>query len=355
MADQQLTAKTGSADTDELMTVRNLSIRVATRRGDGVAVDNVSFTLRKGRTLGLIGESGSGKSITALSLLGLLPKPALELSGGSIEYSGADLAKMDPDAIRKYRGCDISMVLQDPLSALNPVLSIGEQLYEPLRLHKNLSGDALRARAIELLRLMKISSPEARLSAYPHQLSGGMRQRVVGAIGIAGDPKIMVADEPTTALDVTVQAAYIALLKDIQQKTGLSILFITHDFAVVREICHDVAVMYAGRIVETGSTEQIFGNPQHPYTKALLRSVPDVSQTPDRLASIPGTPPSVFKMPSGCRFHKRCWLHEKMGCPSICQTDVPALLERSAGQSAACHFADELAQASDDALTGAAS
>ncbi|WP_417725138.1 ABC transporter ATP-binding protein [Salipiger sp.] len=332
---------------DDVLRVEGLTISVGNRRGSGVVVEDVSFALRRGRTLGLIGESGSGKSVTALALLGLLPGAALSLTRGSIRFRGTDLAQLDSEGIRRFRGRYLSMVLQDPLSALNPVLSVGSQLSEPLRLHTKLRGGRLRQRAVELLELMKIPSPARRLKAYPHEMSGGMRQRVVGAIGIAADPEVLIADEPTTALDVTVQAAYLALLKEIQAKTGLGILFITHDFAVVGEICQDVAVMYAGRIVETGTTEEIFGQARHPYTRALLRSVPDVSRPPERLASIPGTPPSVFAMPSGCRFHPRCRLHEKLGRPAICCTRAPDLVTGAPGRAAACHFT---ADAAGDAL-----
>jgi oligopeptide/dipeptide ABC transporter ATP-binding protein len=328
-----------------VMKVADLRIQVGTRRGFGVAVDGVSFDLKKGKTLGLIGESGSGKSLTALALLDLLQKGVLTVSGGRIEYDGKNLRELDAETRRAYRGRHISMVLQDPLGALNPVLSIRNQIFEALRLHHGLKGTALRERAIELLQQMRIPSPEARLDAYPHEMSGGMRQRVVGAIALAGDPEVLVADEPTTALDVTVQAAYLELLKKIQRERGMAILFITHDFAVVGEICDEVAVMYAGRIVEKGSTAEVFGGARHPYTKALIKAVPDISEKPRELAAIPGTPPSVFAMPSGCRFHPRCWLHESLGCPVRCRDEIPEDREISPGHSVACHFTDEASAA----------
>ncbi|MGB3387460.1 MAG: ABC transporter ATP-binding protein [Pseudaminobacter sp.] len=324
-----------------VLEVRNLQLGVSSRRGRALAVDGVGFTISPGQTLGLIGESGSGKSLTGLALIGLLPRPAVTLVGGEIIFKGEDLARKSFSQMRDYRGRHISMVLQDPLSALNPVLSIEDQICEALKLHTGLQGAALRERALELLKMMRIPAAEERLKAYPHQLSGGMRQRVVGAIAIAGGPEILIADEPTTALDVTVQAAYLDLLREIQQRTGLGMLFITHDFSVVGDICHDVAVMYGGRIVEKGKTEDIFDRPSHPYTKALLRSVPDVTKSPKRLASIAGSPPSVFGMSSGCRFHPRCWLHERLGRPERCVTHVPPLEEKLPNHESACHFHDE--------------
>jgi oligopeptide/dipeptide ABC transporter ATP-binding protein len=328
-------------DADTVLSVRGLTIVVESRRGSGVAVDNVSFALRRGRTLGLVGESGSGKSLTALALMGLLPKPAVRLAGGSIIFGGEDLAQLSFEEMRPYRGRHISMILQDPLGALNPVFSIADQIYEPLKQHKRLSGAALRQRAVDLLTMMWIPSAKLRLRSYPHQLSGGMRQRVVGAISLAGDPEIIIADEPTTALDVTVQASYLQLLKDIQDRSRLAMLFITHDFGVVGDICQDVAVMYGGRIVEMGPTSAIFSNPSHPYTKALLRSVPDVHAPPKRLVSIPGVPPSILDLPSGCRFHTRCWLHHQLGNPRRCREETPQLVEGNSQQAAACHFVEE--------------
>ncbi|WP_417207702.1 ABC transporter ATP-binding protein [Antarctobacter sp.] len=335
-----------------VLRVEGLTIQLGTRRGKGIAVDGVGFDLKKGRTLGLIGESGSGKSLTAMALLDLLQKNVLRITGGRIEYDGKDLVQLDAEARRAYRGRHISMVLQDPLAALNPVLTVRDQLFEALRLHHGLKGAALRARAVELLRLMRIPSPDARLEAYPHEMSGGMRQRVVGAIALAGDPAVLVADEPTTALDVTVQAAYLELLKKIQAERGMAILFITHDFAVVGEICDEVAVMYAGRIVEKGTTAEVFGDARHPYTKALLKAVPDITEKPRALASIPGTPPSVFAMPPGCRFHPRCWLHKAMGCPSRCREEAPADHATGPGRTAACHFTEEAAASEPAASRG---
>jgi oligopeptide/dipeptide ABC transporter ATP-binding protein len=289
-----------------VLDVKNLQIHVTTRRGIGRAVDGINFTLKAGETLGLVGESGSGKSLTSLAILGLQPRPAARIAGGEILFRGTDLVKKRPAELQEYRGRRIAMVLQDPMTALNPVFSVARQLYEPLRLHRHLSGHELRDEAIELLRLLHIPAPATRLKSYPHQLSGGMRQRVVGAIAVSCHPEILIADEPTTSLDVTVQAHYLALLNAIQKKNGTSILFITHDFSVVSRMCDRVAVMYAGRIVETASARDTFERPAHPYTEALLKSVPDLSKPVNRLPSIQGSPPSIYNRPSGCPFAPRC-------------------------------------------------
>jgi len=324
---------------EPVLSVRSLKIYFYSRRGVGRAVDGVSLDLYSGTTLGVVGESGSGKSVTAAALVGLLPKPAARILHGEIIFKGEDLVSKSNEEWRNYRGKHIAMILQDPLSALNPVFTIGNQLYEPLKLHMNLRGGALKARAIELLKLMNIPAAQERLDSYPHQFSGGMRQRVVGAIGLSADPEVLIADEPTTALDVTVQAAYICLLKDVQKRTNLAMLFITHDFGIVGDICDRVAVMYAGRVVETATTQTIFKTPSHPYTKALLRSVPDLKKGADRLVSIPGAPPSIYNQPTGCRFHPRCWLYDQLGRPEQCRTDVPALTTVDTDHTAACHYA----------------
>jgi oligopeptide/dipeptide ABC transporter ATP-binding protein len=286
--------------------VRDLRTYFFTKRGVGKAVDGVSFDLRRGETLGLVGESGSGKSITALSIVGLHPKPAARIVGGEVLFRGVDLLKQSPRELRRYRGRRVAMILQDPMSALNPVFTIKDQIGEPLRLHQRLRGRRVTERAIELLRLLRIPAPERRLTSYPHQFSGGMRQRVVGAIALSCSPEVLIADEPTTSLDVTVQASFLALLKDIQRTTDLSILFITHDFGVVAKMCDRVAVMYAGKIVETAPTWELFDRPAHPYTTALLDSVPDVRLGAKRLVSIEGSPPSIHTLGPGCPFAPRC-------------------------------------------------
>jgi oligopeptide/dipeptide ABC transporter ATP-binding protein len=295
-----------SPDAQTILEVKDLRVSVATQRGIGRAVDGISFTLKAGETLGLVGESGSGKTLTSLAILGLQPQPAARITGGQILLRGEDLLKKTPAELQHYRGRRIAMVLQDPMTALNPVFSIGRQLYEPLQLHRHLSGRTLREQAVELLRLLQIPSPEERLKSYPHQLSGGMRQRVVGAIALSCNPEILIADEPTTSLDVTVQAHYLALLNGIQKKIGTAILFITHDLGVVARMCDHVAVMYAGRIVETAPARTIFEEPSHPYTEALLRSLPDLTNPVDRLPSIQGSPPSIYNRPQGCTFAPRC-------------------------------------------------
>ena len=289
-----------------VLSVRDLQTYFYTQRGVGKAVDGVSFDLHRGETLGLVGESGCGKSMTSLSIVGLYPRPAARIVGGQILFDSEDLVQLSPNELRRYRGKRLAMILQDPMSALNPVFTINNQLSEPLRLHQRLRGGNLRQRAIELLTLLRIPAPDERLSSYPHQFSGGMRQRVVGAIGLSCNPEVLIADEPTTSLDVTVQASYLALLKEIQKETDLAILFITHDFGVVARMCDRVAVMYAGKIVETAATWELFDKPAHPYAEALLNSVPDVRLGTQRLYAIEGSPPSIYERPVGCPFASRC-------------------------------------------------
>jgi oligopeptide transport system ATP-binding protein len=333
-------------NTDEpVLSVENLAIEMRSRLGVGHAVSGVSFTVQRGETLGLVGESGSGKSLTASAILQLLPKPIATITSGAIKFNGSDLLTKSASAMRKIRGPHISMVLQDPLSALNPVFTIGSQLREPLRLHTSLNGAALTSRAVELLDLMKIPQPRERLGSYPHQFSGGMRQRVVGSIAIAAEPELLIADEPTTALDVTVQAAYLELLKELSDRTDMAMLFITHDFGVVRSVCDRVAVMYAGMLAEVAPTRTIFSMPRHPYTRALIDSVPDIRRPTEQLVTIGGSPPSIYDQPPGCRFHPRCWLYRQLGEPERCRITAPTLepVEPGAGNAAACHFSAEVA------------
>jgi oligopeptide/dipeptide ABC transporter ATP-binding protein len=318
-------------DDTPVLEVRDLRTYVHTQDRVGKAVDGVSFALHPAETLGLVGESGCGKSMTALSILGLQPRPAAHLVGGEILFRGENLVGKTPRALRRYRGRRIALILQDPMTALNPVFTIGSQIAEPLRLHQRLRGRRLRARAIELLQLLRIPAAAERLRSFPHQLSGGMRQRAVGAIAISCGPEVLIADEPTTALDVTVQAAYLALLKEIQQRTGVAILFITHDFGVVARMCDRVAVMYAGRIVETAATAELFDRPAHPYTEALLRSVPDVTTPTRRLASIEGQPPSIYALPAGCAFAPRC-----PDVMSRCRESFPPEVELGRAHSVRC-------------------
>jgi oligopeptide/dipeptide ABC transporter ATP-binding protein len=289
-----------------ILEVRDLTVRIATRRGSADALDGVTFDLHRGETLGLVGESGSGKSLTCLALLRLLPRPAASITGGSVTFRGEDIVAKTEAEMVALRGRHLAMVLQDPMTALNPVLTVGDQLTESLRLHTDLGPARRIDRACQLLARLHINDPASRLASYPHQFSGGMRQRLVGAIALAGEPEILIADEPTTALDVTVQAAYLDLLKSIQRERGLAVIFVTHDFAVVARMCDRVAVMYAGRIVELAPVADLFEAPAHPYSAALLRSVPDVDADVDRLPAISGQPPDMFARPKGCAFAPRC-------------------------------------------------
>ena len=296
---------------DTVLEVRDLHTHFFLRRGVIKAVDGVSFSLRRGEVLGLVGESGCGKSLTALSLMRLLPKGGAKTIGGRVLLNGEDILARSQNEMREIRGRRISMILQDPQTSLNPVFSIGEQLREALFRRKRAPTAEILKDAVKALRRVDIAAPEQRIGQYPHQMSGGMKQRVVGAIAITGEPEVLIADEPTTALDVTIQLQYLKLLKRLQQENGMAILFITHDFGVVARMCDRVAVMYAGRIVECGPVRQIFEAPSHPYTQALIASVPKMSGTLARLTTIEGQPPSLMDLPTGCRFAPRCAYVEK--------------------------------------------
>jgi oligopeptide/dipeptide ABC transporter ATP-binding protein len=289
-----------------LLEVTDLKTYFYLRRGVVKAVDGVSFTLDEGETLGLVGESGSGKSITCLSILRLVPKPAGRIVDGKISFNGVNLLSLPDDEMRGYRGRHISMILQDPMVSLNPVFSIGYQVGEGIHIHQGLKGKALWEKAAAMLRLVRIPSPEERLGDYPHQFSGGMRQRVVGAISLACQPHLLIADEPTTSLDVTIQAQYLDLMKQIQKEQNLAMIFITHDFGIVASLCTKVAVMYAGKIIERAPVRELFNNPRHPYTKGLMASVPSVDEKAATLYSIEGQPPSLLNLPEGCAFWPRC-------------------------------------------------
>ncbi len=286
--------------------VRNLTTEIDTKMGKIRPVDGVSFTVHQGETLGIVGESGSGKSVTALSLLRLAPKPAARIVGGEVILDGEDLLRVSEAEMRNIRGGKISMILQDPQTSLNPVFTIGAQVVEAIATHLKADKQVLAEKTVEALRHVRVADPARRVHDYPHQMSGGMKQRVVGAIALGSSPQVLIADEPTTALDVTIQAQYLRLLKDIQRETGLAIIFITHDFGVVARMCDKVAVMYAGRVVEYGPVREIFSTPAHPYTKALLNSVPTIEADVERLYSIRGQPPAFWDMPAGCRFEPRC-------------------------------------------------
>ena len=314
-----------------VLEVEDLRTHFVTRWGLVKAVDGVSFQLRAGETLGLVGESGSGKSVTALSIMQLVPSPPGRIVGGRVLLEGDDLLQADESRMSQVRGGKIAMILQDPMTALNPVFDIEDQVGEALRIHKNLRAHRLKEQVIAMLRRVRIPVPEIRIRDYPHQLSGGMRQRVVGAIGISCDPLVLIADEPTTSLDATIQAQYLRLLKDLQRQTGAALIFITHDFGIVARMCDRVAVMYAGRIVEQGAVRQIFDSPSHPYTEALINSVPKIEERVERLYAIQGQPPALWDLPRGCSFAPRC--------PYVldqCHEEYPPLLNVGDGHTAAC-------------------
>ena len=316
---------------DIVLEVRDLRTYFATRWGLVKAIDGVSFQVRSGETLGIVGESGCGKSVTALSIMRLVPSPPGHIVGGQVLLQGEDILQVDEDEMQGIRGSKIAIILQDPMTALNPVFNIQSQVGETLRIHKGMTGRGLRDQVVDMLHRVRIPAPDIRMRDYPHQLSGGMRQRVVGAIGISCDPLVLIADEPTTSLDATIQAQYLRLLKDLQQETGAALIFITHDFGIVAKMCDRVAVMYAGRIVEQGDVRQIFNTPSHPYTEALLNSVPKIEEKADRLYSIEGQPPALWDLPSGCSFAPRCqYVHGR------CYQEYPSHFTVNDGQSAAC-------------------
>jgi len=291
---------------ETLLVVEDLKTYFFTRQGVSKAVDGVSFTLDKGESLGLVGESGCGKSVTCLSLLRLVPQPAGRIVGGRILLKGEDILRKSEREMRKIRGSSIAMIPQAPMTSLDPVFSVRSQLTEAIKLHQRLRGRDLLRKAVEMLRLVRIPSPEERLRSFPHELSGGMRQRVVGAISLSCEPQVLIADEATTALDVTIQAQYLALLREMREKLGISLIFVTHDLGIVEHMCDRVAVMYAGKIVEEAPVREIFGSPHHPYTAALMRSVPRVEEKVDRLMAIGGQPPPLYDLPPGCSFLPRC-------------------------------------------------
>lgn len=317
---------------DILLEIKDLHTHLVAKWGVVKAVDGVSFTLRQGETLGIVGESGCGKTMTALSLLRLVPYPAGRIVQGEILLEGQDILRKSESEMRDLRGRSISMILQDPQTSLNPVFTIGNQLLEAVEIHHHQEKrDGLIKRAINALRQVRVAAPEQRVLDYPHQMSGGMKQRVVGAIALSCEPKIIIADEPTTSLDVTIQAQYLDLLLDLQKEVGLSILFITHDFGVIAKMCDQVLVMYAGRVVERGPIRAIFDRPSHPYTRALLDSIPKMERQVDRLYSISGQPPALWDLPPGCRFEPRC-----PDAKDRCRSEYPLDFEVENGHFASC-------------------
>ena len=318
-----------------VLEVKDLHTYFFNRWGTVKAVDGVNFSLRQGETLGIVGESGCGKTMTALSLMRLNPKPASRIIDGQIMLDGEDILQRTEKDMREVRGRKISMILQDPQTSLNPVYTIGNQLVEALVHRQDLHRD-LKREAEQSLRNVRVAAPRRRLDDFPHQMSGGMKQRVVGAIAMACDPMVIIADEPTTALDVTIQLQYLRLLKDIQAETGMSIIFITHDFGIVARMCDRVVVMYAGRVVEEGPVRGIFNNPSHPYTEALIGSVPKMEERVERLYQIEGQPPALYDLPVGCRFADRCRYAQDR-----CLEDYPPFYDVGENQRAACWRLDE--------------
>tara|TARA_B100000949_G_scaffold106460_1_gene94732 strand:+ start:1061 stop:2068 length:1008 start_codon:yes stop_codon:yes gene_type:complete len=333
------------SNNDVILQVNDLHTYFFNRRGVTKAVDGITFTLRQGETLGIVGESGCGKTMTALSLLGLVPRPAARIVSGEIILDGEDLTKKSEEEMRKIRGRKISMILQDPQTSLNPVFSIGNQVIEALGISEKTNRKSMFNRAVESLRSVRVAAPESRMSDYPHQMSGGMKQRVIGAISMASSPNVIIADEPTTALDVTIQLQYLNLLKDIQRETGMAIIFITHDFGIVARMCDRVAVMYAGRIVESADVRSLFNKPSHPYTQALINSVPQMDRT-DRLFSIDGQPPALWDLPEGCRFAERCE-HARPQC----RQEYPAVFPAGEDHVASCWMLDQSWSNSEQEVT----
>ncbi|MBL8807029.1 MAG: ABC transporter ATP-binding protein [Rhodospirillales bacterium] len=314
-----------------LLEVDGLRTHFTTDSGEFRAVDGVSFSVEAGRTLGIVGESGCGKSVTSLSIMGLVPKPGGRIAGGAIRFRGHDLTKLPESDMQALRGAEIAMIFQEPMTSLNPAFTVGDQLVEGIRRHRRLDKAAAKAHAIEMLRRVRIPAPERRFDEYPHRLSGGMRQRVMIAMALACDPKLLIADEPTTALDVTIQAQILDLLRRLRAETDTAIILITHDLGVIAEMAHDVAVMYAGRIVERAPVDRLFAWPQHPYTIGLLGAVPQLHRTRARLATIEGTVPSLAGQPAGCRFADRCPFAE-----ARCRESEPAMRAVDLAHSVAC-------------------
>ena len=321
---------------EPLLKVENLRTVFDVTPAPVVAVNDVSFEIRKGETLGLVGESGSGKSVTAFSIIRLVQEPG-RIESGKIVFQGRDLLTLSEEEMRQVRGAGIGFVFQEPMAALNPVMRVGAHIAEALMVHGMASRSDARARAIELLRAVKIVDPEKRVDDYPHQLSGGMRQRVMMAIALACKPPLIIADEPTTALDVTVQAQILDLLQDLQREFNSAVIIITHDLGVVAELADDILVMYAGRAVEYGAARDVFAQPQHPYTWGLLGSMPRIDrERSDRLLPIPGSPPSLINVPQGCAFHPRCAYEERT--EGRARTERPELREAWPGHLVACHL-----------------
>ncbi|MBA3010175.1 MAG: ABC transporter ATP-binding protein [Proteobacteria bacterium] len=315
-----------------LLEVRDLEVKFALRSGDITAIDGVSFTLNQGERLGIVGESGAGKSVTGFSIINLISKPGF-ISKGSIHFEGKCISDYTGSQMRKIRGNRIAMIFQDPMMTLNPVFTIGFQMIETLQAHRNISKADARAIALEKLRKVQIPSPEERLDQYPHELSGGMRQRIIIAISLLADPAIIIADEPTTALDVTIQAEIMDLLQELCETENMALILITHDLGVVSQVTEKIAVMYAGKIIEFGPTDKVVHTPVHPYTIGLIGSIPGATVPGEELRQIPGMMPTLSNIPEGCAFNPRCEL-----CEPICTQKTPELEEKQNGILAACHM-----------------
>jgi peptide/nickel transport system ATP-binding protein len=328
-----------------ILEVKGLKTQFIVRGGIVRAVDGIDFRVNRGETVGIVGESGSGKSMTALSILRLVPEPG-KIVEGSITFDGRDVLAMNDDQMRKFRGNDVSMIFQDPMSSLNPVLKVGYQIEEAMKAHDRFTPEEAKARVPLLLRRVRIPEPERRAHEYPHQFSGGMRQRAMIAMGLSNEPDVLIADEPTTALDVTVQAQILEQLRDLNRELGTAIVLITHNMAVVANICTWVVVMYAGRVVEQGPTEEIFRSPQHPYTWSLLRSIPRIDEKlGGKLLTITGLPPDLTNLPPGCKFHPRCRFRVER-----CLEEEPPLDEVEPGQRARCWVLMRNALAAQDTV-----
>ena len=316
-----------------ILDVRNLFVEFDTEEGIVKALNGVSFSLKKGEILGIVGETGCGKSVTVYTVLKLLPMPPARIVSGEVIYKGKDLLKLDEEELRKIRGKEIAMIFQEPMTSLNPVFTVGKQLMDVILLHRKVSREEAKEIALKALEDVKMQDPELIMKKYPHELSGGMRQRVMIAMALSCKPEILIADEPTTALDVTIQAQILAIIKEMQSKHDMSVIFITHDLGVVAQLCDRVVVMYAGTVVETAPIDIIFKNPVHPYTRGLLESIPKMDKKQEKLRSIPGMVPNLVSPPPGCRYHPRCERFLK----GLCDKEAPKLLEVEKDHFVACY------------------
>jgi oligopeptide/dipeptide ABC transporter ATP-binding protein len=326
---------------EPLLSIKNLAVEFGTDDGIVHAVDDITYDVLPGETLGIVGESGSGKSVSTMSILGLIPVPPGRIASGTAMFKGRDLLTLNKKQLQQVRGDEVAMIFQDPMTSLNPVLTVGFQLGEAIKTHyPKETDDTVKKRVIELLGLVGVPNPDARYDQYPHEFSGGMRQRAMIAMSIANSPSLLIADEPTTALDVTIQAQVLEVMKTVQAATHAATILITHDLGIVAELCDRVLVMYGGRIVEEGDVHTIFAAPRHPYTIGLMNSLPKLTEDEEWLQPIPGQPPSLINRPSGCAFHPRCFLSQGR---APCREEVPVLVAMDDdGHQAACHFADEL-------------